>query len=1152
VAKNSGDPSYKHFASALKDLVDSLVPLTKGRNMDSAGVAKTSPTGEQSVKLRDPIEALLKGVYHGFTDRVVVHEAIHNITDAALYIGKDAGLRELKQYRKFGKFYDEVEAMRNYASESLESIIEGLDPEIARVVRYALSDPHEFLAHISDPRVIGILEKIPYTRTKTVWDKIVDFLASLFGKTPREINLWQAGLDAILRGGELHKSFLQMGDQAKLDLGAAVMRQGAEKANKEGAELAIDFEIGKYSLPDSYPELLALAPRKDLDIGKRAKEFITPNQVGQIAKNPIAGWFMNKVDSIYRQATPRFKDYEKILTPYFKLGRKDRIALTKTLVDIQKPELKEARAQAEFQNTREIFLREQGMKEEHIPTAIRILDILKDVQREDVKSVNRFGRQLADEPMYFPLVHNGKFVVRVEDVNGKELYIEGFDSMMDARTQEAKIRNSFANDPNVRVYSAERMESSSFADDFAMLALSTAPMDFMQKTVQTLRNSVETAPVSFEKKRRDESVGGYAGEHASQKYEFPTTFERARQNRMLDILGWRLRASHKLETRSRLFDEVQVPLLDSGVLSELPNLRSFVGNILNREMGIDISQAKYPDKWAQDAAEIVAKGYDAIDTFVINATSDLKVPFDWSQPRIGDQAARQLTRMWTYITSLMKLGLNVPVIMANALHPTNLALDGLRTAAINGDNPVHALSAMMKSMLYTGGDIPVNRDVRNFLIEAKREGGIDPHQMEEYSIHGSFPLNRARVDKVLQYPRDKVEQFANFTSLLYYYHYFKSVDPKLEGEALKSRVYEAARSFTGNYQSYNTPLMFDKAGTAGQLMTNFSKWHFNQLGRLMKDLQQLGKTNQSVYQGLMPIFATSMMIVAQAGVLGLPLLVEYEALRVLGQKTGWWDMRPLNAWYRELRKALKDKAGVEVPAWVEKGATTALGDEMAQAMGLPSGPDISGTLRHAGFLEIPLVAIEHFHAAIMTTAPLGIKAALSKMGIGKGLSHSEIEDMAKGLPTAVKNAVAINLKSNPGGGYSMYDTSEGQKYMTLSEYEGNMMRLGVPTTNTRKKIDSVYYKKWLDRQREKETTELVQATVANITDPDIVRRNAADLFALAGEAGWKQVETTLQNRAMGLALDYWTRETMRIAKDQSQMRKLRRLYDQRKAREAEE
>jgi hypothetical protein len=39
---------------------------------------------------------------------------------------------------------------------------------------------------------------------------------------------------------------------------------------------------------------------------------------------------------------------------------------------------------------------------------------------------------------------------------------------------------------------------------------------------------------------------------------------------------------------------------------------------------------------------------------------------------------------------------------------------------------------------------------------------------------------------------------------------------------------------------------------------------------------------------------------------------------------------------------------------------------------------------------------------------------------------------------------------------------------------------------------------------------------------------------------------------MGLALDYWTRETMRIAKDQSQMRKLRRLYDQRKAREAEE
>lgn len=655
-------------------------------------------------------------------------------------------------------------------------------------------------------------------------------------------------------------------------------------------------------------------------------------------------------------------------------------------------------------------------------------------------------------------------------------------------------------------------------------------MDFLEKGLRGFEKARETAPFVFEKNRRDTNVGGYVGEDIAGKAE---------QERLLKAMSWRLQASRNLEQKSRILSEIKFPLFDTASLGEMPRLRAMIGYMVNRELGVDISGKKVTavDYILGKPVEAIVEATNAVAHFEDKYLKGRDVgDYRWEDPKVGQDIAKEVIRQWTYAVSLIKLGLNPPVLVTNFASNLLLPLFGLRTAGLEGINKGYAMTALWRSLIYSGTE---SEGATAFMKQARNEGMIETKGHEHYTT-AELP-DRNVFDRAVQYPRDRIEEMTNYASILYYYHMFKHARPDLTGEALKEKVYNHARTFTGQYDSFAGPLMFDKAGNTGQLFTNFSKWHFNQLGILLNDMKQVG-----VDKNVIPILATLATVTLAGGLYGLPLVVEYEAIRRLGMDlsgtTGAkaWDLPPISA----LRGVLKDR----VPYWnfFERGAFSAGTDALARVLGAPSGPDVSGSMRYASFLDVPTVAIQTFFDLVGKIIPTTYKEMKSLFG-GPGASAKDIENAFNALPPAIKEVAKRAYSDKRVGQEGFFKqkivladgsvrwlkkdpSNMGQAMYSLSDIENSYNMLNMKSMKEVRTVDAIYYHKWQERTDKAEIQELTAGIMGHVGDKRIFKQNILEIAKKGGATAVNNVLSQMRQQLTASQVDYFTREYEKLSK----------------------
>lgn len=866
--------------------------------------------------------------------------------------------------------------------------------------------------------------------------------------------------------------------------------------------------------------LRAYKPEDTPDLPSYGKNIPTVNQLKLFMDHPWFNYTFGEISKSKREANVRHLMYADALKDVFKLSRKEQISLFKKLVDIQDPELYDRRSMAEGTNTREQFLLEQGLDPKLVPHAIRVLDVLKHSYIKDNESTERVGREPFNmEPMYFPRAHTGKFNVTIRTPTNDVKYATGFDSGVDAQKFVKDLREQYKAqvDKGELEIEVHRNHYGASSDIFSVMALDQAVPQSIAAIASGIEKHIEVAKRTFELHRAKEGVGGYVGEILADEKSWKGRLE---NDKLLNLLQNRLRSSHDWEVRSKIINKIKGPLFDDiSILHDKPEFRSFVGQLINRELGHDIGANKIErgmQKAVEDASKTIDKwffarqhGYEGGDLALVSP-----------------KALQETAQAWTYLTSLIKLSLNPPVLVANATAIPLVGIDGARTAAKLKLGQHYAIAAYMDTLAYVGHK---DQAATKFMQEAIKEGMIEPHIAETYDLAETSQHHAGEaLGDLINKPRNLIEKGTNFTAILYYYNFYKRAAPNLKPDALKQMVYESARSYTGDYSQQAMPLMFSQAGSAGRLMTNFAKWKWNQIGRFADDMKDAKNGN---YTPIALNLATQVLV---GGIYGTAGVVDYEALRRLGKMTGLWDWRPFTGFFDSVQDGLEKNLGLDPSAteWARRGALNEATSMAAKALNLQTSPDLSGTMRHASALEAPTVAMAMAKSVFVDALPTSLKWLWQEAGgPTKGVTLEEKEAALGALPPLVQGTIRhywdtkkkfgkdfdFEKMQNPGEVITHSKFNEKGIYKR-SQQEQLMASLNFRSATENNFMDKQFYNSWLKANRTKQITDSVKGILANQDNPELFMSNIEDLAVLGGAQTVRNLLKQLKDNEMNKSL----------------------------------
>jgi hypothetical protein len=739
------------------------------------------------------------------------------------------------------------------------------------------------------------------------------------------------------------------------------------------------------------------------------------------------------------------------------------------------------------------------------------------------------GRTWQHQPLYAPLSHGGRFRVLATDQNGDVVMARGYHKASDAAKFYTEFKKELAKDKSlegITLENVKRSDVNSLKSDMAELMLSQALPDYLKKQVQSVEKTMEVSRRKFEMERRAKLVSGYVGEELGDP---KTGYGRRQQQALIDAFEARIDASFDFGVKARIAKEIIEPLLaDPSVQSLRPELYNYLNQLVMREMGFPIAATRTFDKSLQAIADkYYGKPMNTISN-ILHGNEPNNVSM------LSPRAVESLVQGWTYFTSLAKLGWNTGTFLSNSTAIPLVSLEGWRVAHKERVSPWYAVLAANDSRQFALG--LGDKSSKAFMEQAKREGMVDALISDSYTLDPS--ARRDMLDRVANGPRDALEYATNYNAIQYFYHFYKRVfGDKVDttSESFKTKVYEAARSWTGDFSSQATPLAISQMGTVGRATGNFSKWRFNQLGRLVDDVSTIkdNPTSGHAWGALTALLVTQTLMAGLYGQIGVQ---EYEAIRRFGQWTGAYELRPFSMWYDELDKALGNK----IPGILKRGMLTGLSDFTAQHLfGEESGPDISGSLRYSSFLEPPTVAFKYF-IDVLGGLDWAAKRTMQAAGLGGGVSRQESKEALDALPSSLKSIVNDYFKERKyQDGKETFITQ--QKKLDQGQYEQNKFQrnldlAGLKTTKENEFNDKVFADNWLKKHNTKQITEKLAAAInwamepqgvsmfdkigINNTQPDVVQKNLQEAYNIGGIETIRQFRDQLKEKPVDRVTTY--------------------------------
>jgi hypothetical protein len=1064
VNKYVKDPDLKLLAERLQNLVRTHDSDVKFRVVDpedamaagpefksfmdaALGGHFTDPDGSQTIYLRGAGYMFDNKLPSGLSAEVALHEMSHGVTEAALRIANDPVQRKKPQYANQVAYAKELSNLKDQVYDAVAA-----KPPEKLPGRWdnAMENANEFNAYSwTDPEWRAFLKGIELPNYgKSAWQVFVDSVKKLFGYDTTSTNALTA-VDSLMD----RLDYIQNID--KTDLGLTVSDRGTREykdINKVIAETPKEQDIGPWK---------KLVP-------------MTMNQKAVFLNHPFIKFMFDKTREIVNDADVRFnlyKTYLRDVESLIKNKRKDALEMFKILSDIQDPKLKDLRALAENNNTREQFLKEQGMRDELIPLAIKVLNITKVIGIVDQANAGKFfGHSWERQPMYYPREHVGPWTVTISENSptGEKIhYMKGFEDSPSAHYMHEGLQKLISHREDAANFNVviERNAANSIADVYAALSLNANPPEFLKGITDQMLKEMEVRKRKFELERSTVNIAGYTGEKIGESH--------AMDSKVLSLLQKRMEQSFALETKGRILREIKTPLLDSTAMQEMPMAKALMEQFVYRELGVNLSKFRDMGKAIDKTVENFGK---EIDRFAGSIMGYKGGDVSYFKPR-------ELARIGQYYTGLMSMWklASVPSVLAsNATSIIAVGLDGFRTAGLEGVNNKIPALASIKAM-----SSHLDPNYKSFMKQADLEGMVEPRISDPLRITEEHGI-RDVLDNTINLPRNYIEKATNLSALTYYYNYYKLSRPELKQTSteFKQLVYEATRSWTGDYSKQATLLAVSQTGDVGHLFSNFAKWKFNQLGRLGVDFDTMVKTG--AIQPLVVTFAINTLL---AGAVGAPILVEYDALRQLLQKMNV-DIPPLaGAMYKAkdwIQKEFGGTAGTVADAAI-KGPMTWGMDKAATAAGMTSGPDVSASLRYSSVLSANTLPFSFAYDMMQLGDWAGKGLMKSWFGLGYGPTRQDVKEGIKGLPSfmgsAVKSYLLDQAKTNAKGEteYVSQASSQDKGFYTRKPDEHAMAYTGIRSKKENEEVDRNLYLQYWERKTKKDVSQKLDQMMANLT-----------------------------------------------------------------------
>lgn len=1049
---------------------------------DALGLHITNEEGNQGIALRGSGYMLDKKLSDGMSVEAALHEIKHSVTDRAFYVAQDPQLSKLPKYKAQVKYVDDITRLMREVSTKVS-------PENLDKFRAAFENPAEFNTYgWTSPEFREVLKEVRVAdKDKTGLAKFFEAIKAFFGHGSSNAS---KALDSFLN----RLDEIQGVDKA--DVGAAVKRL-IEK--NESAVSKMSDQVDK----DNSKKLTSI-----FDSFKDLKQYIpmTFNQKVEFLKSPPLINAYNLLRSFYNKADVRFNLYQIYLQDVKKFMETDKdgaIKMFKVLADIQDPNLFDARKLAETTDTRDQFLAQQGMNPEHIPHAIKVLDVLRHIGKFDQDiAYKNLGHNWHQQPMYFPREHTGQYTVSVIITDGTLKSMAGFDSSVEAHKYKEAYQQALQEAGHIDLtVTLDQHKINSLGDVYAMMALQNTLPDFLKKINDTLLKEIEVAKRKFEMERSSEKIAGYTGESITTKNE---------QDRLFSLLQRRMEQSFSLEVKSNTIKHIKEGILENAdLMKDQPDhIKELLHYFIAREIGLDVSLLAPAGKKVDQFVHTIGK---QIDRFAGSLHGYKGGDVSIFSPDV----IRQLVQSYTWSISLWKLALSPATLTANATTLAMTPFDGYRRAFKEGKNPLFAHLALQKAIMHK-----FDQGSKDFLHQAALEGMVTPRMSDPLTLIPTHETNK--IDRVVNKPRDYLEAKTNEVGLIYYYQYYTLTRPDLNplSDKFKALVYSAVRDWTGDYTHAAQVMGISQLGAVGQLNSNFAKWKYNQIGRLMNDLQDAAGGNFG------PLMVTSAIALSLAGLAGAPFFVEYESVRRNLQKLGF-DLKPLNSVLYEGKDWAKENYGenAEILADMLIKGPLAVGSRELGEMFDVTAPDLSNNLRYSALLDASTLPIQ-FAADLYKGASAGVKELMRLIGLGYGASDQEIKDAMKALPTVASNAIEQHLNERYGGDVAQYSTQD-KGETRLTEQEKVLNALGMRSMRHNEQKDRTYAKDWVERYEKKQIGKLTNQLIAAVRkDPEIVDDIVKDIYDLKGQVGVDRAIEDITKRYQDRAMDYFEREVV--------------------------
>ncbi len=845
---------------------------------------------------------------------------------------------------------------------------------------------------------------------------------------------------------------------------------------------------------DTYGQLQQWADAyKYNDLNKVTGNFYPVTKVKDIANNPVVTYATSKLRDIHGASRLIEKFLVDSVKP-FKLAPPDmRQRITVALNEANRPEQQEMirfqRQQNNIWPQNPLDLTDQelqsfGMQPNDIALYRQTLEpLFKSLLKLDQASIAKgFNRVLQSDVIgYYPRSFGyGRFWVRGFDPTTGELkYLRYNPTFKDNTDIERTLKS--------QGLMTARGVNKDFNDykGHMQAMVDMEPKGSLTKVLEGRLAAMEEHRRTQEFERHAKGVAGFIGQQINNPKEVAL---------LEQMIFHRIALTTEAYRAARLLDEVARPIRgDLLAHYYYPNAVEWVADVVNRELGGDISEAGLIDKGVQLASNFVYKQYVKRTSW--GSTVQLKPNEQVLDPIFSKQTAGYLTATGSFYV----LAGNVPNMVTNSFSlPLVSLLGGIPDSLMLNDswNPyqigkavatafrAHTQSTadLAEILLHRLGANTGDPQVRNFIKRAYDRGLVTANAFND------IPEMRAEIEKstfqkgmdiALNTPRkyfnDPIEVATNIVALLYYNRLVLKLKPGLSEAEHFALVHSLAKSYTGEYEKFNRSLMWDKAGIAGKMASNFSTWTQTRAAQF----HELVK-NVAVHKQLTPLLALLTSAILVAGLEGAPVAQDWENIRqrMMGIDV---DIKPLNL-------VLKEN---DVPAWLREGV-------ILNSTGL----DLQSRGKWAGFTDIggvtyllPGKVKDIYDYSYMEMASV-LGKNLGERPVGADIAQTA--DMVKGLPNLVQPAARQKLLTidmrNDGKTSVMSKYGKTAYTQELKEWPANILGFKTPrqADESKEYYNSLYEEKMYEKRSKDLKKHFLDQLIMSLNAESIGDKSRAD------------------------------------------------------------